>query len=286
MEFGVHLGAVNPQLWPEVAAEADRLGYESLWIPEHLVVPSDAAGSPHQDSDHPPIPSDVPAFDALGVLCHLAALTSRIRLGTCVYNIGLRHPFVTARAATTVDVLSGGRLAFGIGASWLRSEWEAVGLDFDRRGARVDEAIEVCRRLWSEDVVEHHGEFFDFGLTAFEPKPVQRPGPALHIGGDGAAALRRAATVGTGWMPMNHTLEDLPRSVERLAELAAQAERTTAIEVTLPGGAQIGRREDIEPFARAGVTRLIVAPWSRSREALDGLRRFAEQILPSARIPG
>ncbi|GGV28760.1 hypothetical protein GCM10010182_59630 [Actinomadura cremea] len=285
MEFGVHLGAVNPRLWGEVAEEADRLGFESLWVPEHLVVPIDASGSPHQGSDHPPIPSDVPAFDAMGVLCHLAARTTRIRLGTCVFNIGLRHPFVTARAAATVDVLSGGRLAFGVGASWLRSEWEAMGLDFDRRGARVDEAIEVCRRLWSEEIVEHHGEFFDFGPLAFEPKPVQRPGPALHIGGDGAAALRRAATVGAGWMPMNHTLERLPASVARLAELAERAGRTAPIEVTLPGGA-IDRPEDVDRHAEAGVTRLIVSPWSRSREALDGMRRFADAFIGAPHAVG
>jgi probable F420-dependent oxidoreductase len=286
MEFGVHLGAVNPRLWVEVAEEADRLGFESLWVPEHLVVPMASAGSPHEGSDHPPIPSDVPIFDALGVLCHLAARTTRIRLGTCVYNIGLRHPFVTARAAATVDVLSGGRLAFGIGASWLRSEWEAVGLDFDGRGARVDEAIEVCRRLWSQErVIEHHGEFFDFGPTAFEPKPVQRPGPALHIGGDGAAALRRAAAVGTGWMPVNHSLEDLPRSVARLNQLAERQGRTEPIEVTLPGAA-LGRPEDTRPYAQAGVTRLIVSPWTRSREALDGMRRFADEILRPAQMSG
>src|SRR5215211_334900 len=185
MDFGVGLGSVNPGLWLQVAEEADRLGYESVWVPEHLVIPVSAQGSPHHGAEHPPIPATVPVFDVMGVLCHLAARTERIKLGTNVYNIGLRHPFVTARAATTVDVLSGGRLAFGIGASWLREEWEAVGLDFDRRGARVDEAIEVCRRLWSEDVVEHSGEFFSFAPVAFEPKPVQRPGPALHIGGDG-----------------------------------------------------------------------------------------------------
>ena len=275
MDFGVHLGGVNPRLWGEVAEEADRLGFESLWVPEHVVVPLESEGSPHAGSDHPPIPSDVPIFDMMGVLCHLAARTARIRLGTCVYNIGLRHPFLTARAAATVDVLSGGRLAFGIGAGWLRSEWEAMGLDFDRRGRRVDEAIAVCRRLWSEDVVEHHGEFFDFGPTAFEPKPVQRPGPALHVGGDGAAALRRAATVGTGWMPMNHTLERLPGSLARLNELAERAGRTEPPEVTLPGAAP-SRPADLEPYAEAGVTRLIVTPWSRSREALDGLRRFAD----------
>lgn len=286
MDIGLHLGAVNPKVWGEVAEEADRLGFESLWVPEHLVVPLTAAGSPHSGSDHPPIPSDIPAFDALGVLCHLAARTSRIKLGTCVYNIGLRHPFVTARAATTVDVLSGGRLAFGIGASWLRAEWDAVGLDFDRRGARVDEAIDVCRRLWTEDVIEHHGEFFDFGPTNFQPKPVRPGGVALHIGGDGAAAIRRAATVGTGWMPMNQSLDTLPAAIARLRAATARAGRTTPVEVTLPGplaGAPATTPAEILRYADAGVTRLIITPWKRSREAIDAMRRFAAEVLEPLR---
>ena len=115
------------------------------------------AGSPISGSDHPPIPSDVPVFDVFGYLGFLAGKTERIHFGTQVYNIGLRHPFAVARSVTTLDVVSGGRFEFGIGASWLRAEWEAVGLDFDSRGRRVDESIEVCRRLWSEDLVEHHG---------------------------------------------------------------------------------------------------------------------------------
>lgn len=279
MKFGIHLGSVNPRFWGDVAQEADRLGFESLWVPEHVVVPLAAAGSPHRGADHPPVPSAVPIHDALGVLCYLAARTSRIRLGTHVYNIGLRHPFLTARAATTVDVLSGGRLSLGIGASWLRSEWDAMGLDFATRGARVDEAIEVCRRLWTQDVIEHHGRFFDFGPTAFEPKPVQRP-LALHIGGDGPVALRRAATAGTGWMPMNHALADLPASVRRLAELAESAGRTEPIEVTIPG--RIAAPQDVSAYADAGVTRVIVQPWPSSREAIDGMRRFADSLLSAS----
>jgi probable F420-dependent oxidoreductase len=277
VKFGVHLGAVNPQRWIAVTEEADRLGFESVWIPEHLVVPIAASGSPHHGSDHPPIPPNVPVFDAFAYLAHLAARTTQIRLGTDVYNIGLRHPFVTARAATTVDILSGGRLALGIGASWLREEWEAVGLDFDRRGALVDEAIDVCRRLWTEDVIEHHGTFFDFAAVGFEPKPVQPAGPALHIGGDGRAALRRAATVGTGWMPMNHTVEQLAPSIAQLRSLCEQHDRTTPVEITLHG--EVDRPGAVERYAEAGVTRLIVRPWARSREAIDGLRRFADEIL-------
>lgn len=277
MHFGVQLGTVHPRLWPEVAELADRLGYESVWIPEHVVVPLGSEGSPHAGADHPPIPSNVPIFDPFAYLCFLAARTSRVRLGTHVYNIGLRHPFITARAATTVDVLSNGRLSLGIGASWLRQEWEALGLDFDTRGPRVDEAIAVCRRLWTEDVVEHHGRFFDFGPTAFEPKPVQKPHPPLHIGGDGPAALRRAATVGAGWMPMNHTLDDLPSALARLGELARRHGSSDPIEVTL--AADVRSPADVERYRDAGVTRCIVRPWARSSEALDGLARFAEEVI-------
>jgi len=275
MKFGVHLGSVNAKFWSQVAEEADRLGFESVWVPEHVVVPLDASGSPHHGSEQPPIPSNIPIYDALGMLCFLAARTSRIRLGTNVFNLGLRHPFLTARAATTVDVLSGGRLELGIGASWLHSEWTAMGLDFDGRGRRIDECIDICRRLWSEATIEHHGDNFDFGPTAFEPKPVQQPLP-LHIGGDGAAALRRAATVGTGWMPMNHALGDLPPSIERLRKLTEAAGRQM-VEVTV--GGEIATEDHLEAYARAGVDRVIVRPWTSSRDASAGMEHFAAAFL-------
>src|SRR5437588_10430967 len=110
LRYGIHLGTVNPKWWVEVTEEADRLGFESVWVPEHVVVPLDATGSPHEGEDHPPIPSNIPMFDVFAVLCHLAARTTQIGLGTHVYNIGLRHPFITARAAATVDFFSKGRL--------------------------------------------------------------------------------------------------------------------------------------------------------------------------------
>jgi probable F420-dependent oxidoreductase len=276
MKFGIHLGGVNQRFWGDVSEEADRLNFESLWVPEHVVVPLAASGSPHEGSDHPPIPSNIPVQDALGVLCYLAARTNQILLGTNVYNIGLRHPFLTARAATTVDVLSGGRLSLGIGASWLRSEWDAMGLDFDSRGRRVDETLEVCQRLWSEEIIEHHGEFFDFGPTAFEPKPVQRPLP-LHIGGDGAAALRRAAMIGAGWMPMNHSLDELPGSITRINQLAAAHGRTDPIEITVSG--EVSSQADVDRYASAGVDRVIIRPWENSREAIAGMQRFAAEFI-------
>jgi probable F420-dependent oxidoreductase len=279
VKFALSLGVLNPSAWVAVTEEADRLGFDSVWIPEHLVLPVDMGGSPHDGQDHPPIPPDIPVYDPLVYLAFLAARTERIRFGTQVYNIGLRHPFSTARAAATLDVISGGRLDFGIGASWLRAEWDAVGLDFDSRGARVDEAIDICRRLWSEETVEHHGRFFDFDPVMFEPKPVQRPGPRLHIGGDGPAALRRAATVGDGWIPMNHILEAIPEKVALLAELRERAERPGHTEITL--SASVATSADVERCVDAGIDRVFVKPWRRTSDALESIGRFADEFIPN-----
>ena len=130
MKIGISLGQLNPSLWAEATREADRLGYESVWMPEHLVIPVAMAGSPHEGAEHPPIPANVPVYDVFSYLGFLAGQTEQIHFGTQVYNIGLRHPFVVARAVTTLDIISGGRVEFGIGASWLQAEWEAMGLDF------------------------------------------------------------------------------------------------------------------------------------------------------------
>ena len=281
MKIGISLGVLRPTVWTDVTMEADRLGYESVWMPEHLVIPVQMAGSPFAGSDHPPIPSDVPVFDVFTYLGFLAGRTEQIHFGTQVYNIGLRHPFAVARAVTTLDVISGGRVEFGIGASWLEAEWEAVGLDFATRGRRVDESIEVCQRLWSEELVEHHGEFFDFGPVMFEPKPVHSPWPSLHIGGDGPAAVRRAALVGDGWIPMNHTLDQIPAPAARMAQLREEAGRPGTVEITLGTGA--ATLDDLRRHADAGVGRALVKPFRSTKDALDGIRRFADEVLPHIR---
>jgi len=280
VKIGISLGMLNPSLWVEATREADRLGYESVWMPEHLVIPVAMTGSPHAGDEHPPIPANVPVFDVLTYLGFLAGQTEQIHFGTQVYNIGLRHPFVVARAVTTLDVISKGRLEFGIGASWLEAEWEAVGLDFRSRGRRVDEAIEVCQRLWSEDIVEHHGEFFDFGPVMFEPKPTHAPWPSLHIGGDGPAALRRAATIGDGWIPMNHAVDDIPADAKRIAQLRHDAGRPGGVEITLGGGDDL---DDLRRRADLGVGRALVRPWRSSKDAIESLRRFADDVLPEIR---
>lgn len=276
MKFGITLALAHPSSWPKLTQRADELAFESVWLPEHLVLPVKMAGSPHDGHDHPPIPPHLPVYDAMSYLSFLAGQTQNIRFGTQVYNIGLRHPFVSARAAATLDIVSGGRFDFGIGASWLRAEWEAVGLDFSTRGARVDEALQICRALWTEPVVSHRGRFFDFDEVMFEPKPVQAGGPPVHVGGDGRAALRRVARYGDGWLPMNHTLEMLPSSLTALGELWRANGRTGRPEVSL--GLPVETVDDVKRMADAGVDRLILSPWKRTRDAIEGIERLAAEI--------
>ena len=280
VKVGMQLAGVNPKFWPAASQAAEAAGFESVWVPEHLVLPVQMSGSPHTGHPEPPIPPSMPAFDAFVALGMIASTTSSIRLGTNVYNIGLRHPFVTARAVTTLDALSGGRVELGIGSSWLREEWEATQLDFHTRGRRVDEAIDICRRLWSEDVVEHHGEFFEFQPVMFAPKPLQQPLPIL-VGGDAAASMRRAALLGDGWLPMNHALEDLPGALREINDMREEAGREGT--TTLTVGLSVKSPDDLERYRDAGVDRVIAMPYTSSREALDEIKRFGDEVLAQVR---
>lgn len=275
MHFGVDLGRCNPRLWRDVARAADEHGYESVWIPEHLVFPIDIATSFVDGATHAPVDPRTPTFDPFVMLASIAAVTEHVRLGTHVYNIGLRHPFVAARAVVSLDVVSDGRVEFGIGASWMKEEWDSVGLDFATRGARVDEAIAVCRRLWTEPVVAHRGRFFEFAAVAFEPKPVQ-PRIPIHVGGDSTRALRRVAEHGDGWIGMIHDAHSFAASVARLTQMCEERGRDLA-EIQRSALVTIPSATDVEAWADAGATRLIVAPWRKSTDAVDGVRRFAEQ---------
>jgi probable F420-dependent oxidoreductase len=274
MRFGVALGRLNPHFWPETCQRADELGFDFMALPEHLVLPVSMSGSP-DGRGHPPIDSSLPVFDVWVYIAFLAALTCRIRFGSYVYNLGLRHPFVTARAVATADIVSGGRVDVGLGVSWLAEEWAAVGHDFRSRGRRFDETLDICRRLWTEDVVEHHGQFFDFPPVRFEPKPVQ-PAIPLVVGGDAPATIRRAVRTGAGWVPLRTPLAELPAAIGafRCAWLAAGR---PAGELRVIRALHHASAGDIDALARMGVTDLIVAPWQRSPEAGAALAQFAAE---------
>jgi probable F420-dependent oxidoreductase len=277
VRFGVTFARLRPALWAETAQLCDELGFESVWLPEHLVLPVEQSGSPYAGVEHPPVAADVPVFDVFTMLAFFAGQTERLRLGTNVYNIGLRHPFVTARAVATLDVVSGGRVELGVGASWLAEEWAAAELDFATRGARVDEAIDVCRRLWTEQQIEHKGEHFSFAPVAFEPKPLQAGGPPISVGGDSRPALRRAALRGDGWIPMNTPIGGLAAARAEIEALRHEAGRDGPFTVTALGGP--ASPAEVDAHVAAGVDRLVVSPWRRSAAAADGLREFAAAFL-------
>ena len=278
LKLGVGLGALHPAYHLPVTLEAERLGFESIWMPEHLVFPIGMSGSPYAGEEHPPVPPTTPVFDAFAWLSFLAGKTERIRLGTNVYLLGLRHPVAAARAIQTLDIVSRGRAEIGVGAGWLREEWTAAGLDPATRGRRLDEALAVCKRLWVEPVIEHHGPFFDFGPVAFEPKTVQKPWPPLHIGGESPSALRRAAHAGDGWLGVHHTPESVKELLARITELRRGFGRASEPFIVTTGG-RVTSADDLRRWEDAGVHRVIVTPWARSRDAAESLRHLASAVL-------
>jgi probable F420-dependent oxidoreductase len=277
ISFGTTMMA-GPRRWGDVARAAEEAGFESVWVPEHLIMPVVMTGEPNSPHEgEPPISASTPAYDPWVQIATMAAQTTTLRFGTNVYNIGLRHPFVTARSLTTVDAVSGGRIEFGIGASWLRQEWEAMELPFDSRGRRVDETIRIIQRLFTEDVVEHEGEFFHFQAVGFLPKPAQQPWPPMLIGGDSPAAMRRAARLGDGWIPMQQTVDILPGNLKRIQDMRTEAGRTGPFQVTM--GARIDSVDDVRRYEDAGATRLLVTPFTNPRQAAEGFRRFGDEII-------
>ncbi len=278
MKIGTALGLLSPKYWIDVAVAADEAGFHSLWIPDHLVFPTDMSGSPFPGNDHPPVPPNTKLYDAFNYLSFLAAKTEQIRLGTNVYLLGLRHPFVAARAIQTLDILSNGRADVGVGAGWLRQEWGAAGFDPKTRGKRLDEALTICKQLWTEQTIAFDGEFYQFEEVMFEPKPVQQPHPPIHIGGESEAALKRVIRHGNGWFGVSHTPESAQPVVEKLRAMASDAGRNPdEIEMITMG--EIKSSDDLARWRDSGITQLVVKPWDKGSEAIDGLRRFADQYL-------
>jgi probable F420-dependent oxidoreductase len=281
MKLGIPLFRLSHHRMAEVARRAEALGFESVWVPEHLVFPTVIASRyPYSSDGVPPVRVDAPHLDPLVLLTHIAAATRTIRLGTNIYLLPLRHPLLTARLAMSVDVLSGGRLTLGIGVGWLAEEFQAVDVDFRTRGARTRECVRALKVLWTEPEPQFHGRFFSFGPVKFEPKPVQEPHPPLVFGGESEAALRRAVALGDGWYGVGHTPASAGAQVKRLRTALAAAGRSDApFEMTVSHAAAALDRDDVARYADAGVDRVVVLPWRRGREAEAELERLAGVVL-------
>jgi probable F420-dependent oxidoreductase len=246
-----------------VARRADELGYHSLWTFQRLLSPVDASWGESYRS----------VLDPVVALAHVAAATSRIRLGTAILNVPLAGPALVAKQLATLDVLSGGRVDAGLGLGWAAEEFAAAGVPMEHRGRRGEEFVTVLRKLWTDDVVQHDGEFYSVPASRADPKPVQRPHPPILLGGAADVALRRIGRIADGWISSSRTdLTTIGASVALIRESAERAGRDPgALRFVCRGVVRVRDderapltgtveqiREDLAELAEQGITELFV----------------------------
>lgn len=269
----------EPDLLAHLATTAENCGFESLWTVEHVVIPQGHA-SPYPYSKDGKIPGgeDVAIPDPLLPLGFVAAITKTIKLATGVMILPQRNPLYVAKEMATLDVLSHGRTILGIGSGWLKEEFDALGLDFHARGARTDESVQSLRALWRENPSSFHGKQFSFGPVMSFPKPVQREGIPIHIGGHSPAAAKRAGRLGDGFFPAINDGAKLQELFGLMREAASKANRDASrIELSCIGRA---KAEAIKPLADIGISRVVIAPPGFDKEALSrGLERLGNELV-------
>ncbi len=232
MNFGVwipncrHLA--TPDIIRSAAVRAEQLGYDSVWVSDHVVVPNANV-----------VNFGETVFDPLVTLAVLAGATSRVRLGTTVLIAPYRNAVVTAKMISSLDALSGGRFIFGVGAGWVAAESAALGVPFAERGAMTDEYLEAMRELWTKQSPSFSGRYTQFSGLTFEPKPLQKPHPPIWVGGHSRAALRRAAQFGAAWHPINRSPEELRAGRAELARLCEARGRAVPPPLTLRNDVRI-----------------------------------------------
>jgi probable F420-dependent oxidoreductase len=226
MQIGVWLPNCRHLATPEIicrtAVQAEELGYDSVWVSDHVVVPEatvDRIGAG--------------IYDPLVTLAVAAGATRRVRLGTTVLIVPYRNPVVTAKMVSSLDVLSGGRVVLGVGAGWLAEESAALGVPFAERGAMTDEYLAAMRELWTSPAPSFAGKYTRFSGVRFEPKPLQQPHPPIWVGGHGRASLRRAAEIGAAWHPINRSVAELRAGREEIERLCRARGRGAPPALTL-----------------------------------------------------
>ncbi|MCH7737771.1 MAG: LLM class F420-dependent oxidoreductase [Chloroflexi bacterium] len=279
MKVGVNVG-VNSETGDigALAKKAEDLGFQSMWIAEHPIIPvqttSKYGGT--ADGSIPESMSDM--ADPFISLAIASATTSKIMLGTSICLIPEHNPLVQAKQIAALDFHSGGRFIFGIGTGWLREETEIMGGDFDHRWTQAREAIEAMKELWTKDEAEYHGHYYDFPKVRVFPKPVQKPHPPIFLGGAAANVFKRVVTYGDGWMPVRATPDSVRAGRASLDELADAAGRDPkSIQILVYGASS---RDEIKQMEDAGADMATVRlPSSAADEAIPGLEKLAAEML-------
>jgi probable F420-dependent oxidoreductase len=263
-----------------MARTAEALGFESFWCAEHPFIPVHTTSRFPGTADGV-IPEAYSHFiDPFVALARASGTTSRIKLATGIVLVPERHPLMLAKEVSTLDLFSGGRFLFGIGAGWLREETQLMGGDFDHRWGQTRESILAMKELWTKPEAEFHGKFYDFPPVRSNPKPAQKPHPPVLLGGDAPRVLERVVAWGDGWLPNRVTPVELREKRATLDRLAKEGGRDpAAISISVHG--QPADRDLIARLHEAGATRVIVRPaTSKSEpEMVRELTRIAEAVL-------
>ncbi len=218
VEFPSVMYREGPEAVARLATAIEEIGFDQLDIFDHVVM-----GHPTEDRNESPYPARMPILEALMTLSYFAAVTNTIGLGTEVLVLPQRQPLLVAKQISTLDTLSGGRVRLGVGVGWQKAEYQALGVDFRRRGARMDETIGFLRRCWSEDPLDFEGDDFEAHAIAMEPKPPRGSGIPIWVGGESDAALRRAGVLGDGWLAVRAG-QDLAAAAEKISTIKRHAE--------------------------------------------------------------
>jgi len=284
--FAVGIGpTVNPQLVRVIATTAERLGFSTIWAPEHVVLLEEYASKYPYSSGKFPAPPDTPIADPFTRLAYAAACTSTIRLGTGICLVPEHNPLVLAKTVATVDRLSGGRFIFGVGVGWLAEEFQALGISFDRRAQRTREYIEVMRKLWTQRSSSHQGEFVNFTSIMSYPKPVSEKGVPIWFGGESGPALRRVAEYGDGWLGFNLLPHQAAEKVKRIEELLrVNGRRRSDVHLAVSPYTNPIRADDLKRYRDAGVDEIaLLSGWpGTEQEMVARLERMAREFVEPA----
>jgi probable F420-dependent oxidoreductase len=272
-----------------MARAAEDAGWDVIAISDHVAHPERIASPYPYTKDGSIRWNESTAWpDPWVSIAAMAAVTERIRFVTNIYVLALRNPFLAAKAIATAAVLSGDRVALGLGVGWMREEFELAGQDFHTRGKRTDEMLEVMRKLWSGAYVEHHGRCYDFARVRTLPAP-GAPVP-VYVGGLSEAALRRAARSGDGWISDLHTAQELREIAARLRRYREEYGRAAEPFELIAACSDAFDADAIRRLADAGVTHYATAPWlfyggswDSLPDKVDGMRRFADQVIAKLR---